>query len=732
MRVNRAGVVVLASTRTSLPPHRNDSPNRCRVAVSFLKRTASFRLWATAGQRLCAVSFIGVMVLIFVTGAGVVSAQPPLSTRPNGMERSSVVPGQRGDAGLPLPPDSNWPAPEATATDAMSGASDLPLGPMFAAEDGDVQPLSERLSLNSAPRELRLRDAIELSLAKSDVVKTLDAGGIQIASITRYDPQILWARSGAANAAFDPRLSAAYLGSRVNEPPNTFFGPGISLNTRRDEGDFIASLSKPWATGATTSVGYLPPLGYLYFPNGASNQFNPIYSSSLVFEARQPLLRGAGTKVNLAPLRIAQLRAEQSLWEVKQATLAQVRSVEEAYWDLQAALVTLDAMEFVLPLVTEVVRIERYRAQSERATRADVARASIQSDQFQQQRIQARNSVIEKELRLRNLMGLEVVDGVRLVPVDLPTRQSFTLDHAAAVANAIENRPDLVRQRLGVKIRELEYDVARNGLRPQLDLQAIYRTSGNGQQLNNSLQQMADFQYSTWTLGLTFSVPLGNRAAKSNLRAVELSLTRDRALLRQATQNVSFRLMDMIRETEVSFAQYELALRRVQNTQEWLRAARIRFSNPPPASGSQDWLLLALYDYQTALRQHIDATTDAGLLLARYNTQLAKVEEAQGILLENRGIDLTDDPCEAVQRHAEDLFANQAPLPQSANRPTAPAPTELAAPLGPYSHATRYPEPSANHQPIMQAGHTTWQEPARERALRSRARPPNYSSIGPR
>ena len=561
---------------------------------------------------------------------------------------------------------------------------------MFSAENADVQPLSGRLSLNSPPRELRLREAIELSLAKSDVIQTLDSGGVQIASTTRYDPKIQWARSNAADAAFDPRLSAAYLGSRVNEPPATFFGPGISLNTRRDEGDFIASISKPWATGATTSVGYLPPLGYLYLPNGASNRFNPIYSSNLVFEARQPLLRGAGTRVNLAPLRIAQLRAEQSLWDVKQATLAQVRSVEEAYWDLQAALVTVDVMEFVLPLVTEVVRIERYRAQSERATRADVARASIQSDQFQQQRILARNSVVEKELRLRNLMGMEVVDGVRLVPVDLPTRESFTLDHASAVANALENRPDLVRQRLGVRIRELEYDVARNGIRPQLDLQAIYRTSGNGQQLNDSLQQMTDFQYSTWTLGLTFSVPLGNRAAKSNLRAVELQLTRDRALLRQTTQNVSFRLMDLIRETENSFSLYEVALRRVQNTQEWLRAARIRFSNPPPAVGSQDWLLLALYDYQAALRQHIDATTDASLSLARYNTQLAKVEEAQGILLENRGIDLTDDPCEVVQRHAEDLFSNQAPVPQNVNRPAATVvTTESLAPAGPYSHATR-------------------------------------------
>ena len=682
-----------------------------------------------ADKPLLALGLIGAMVFSLLSKDAAVSAQPPLGTWPNGMERSPVVPEQRAETGRSLPPGSHWPAPEATMADAMSGAGDLRTGPMFASDDGDVQPLSERLSLNSAPRELRLRDAIQWSLSTSDVVKTLEGGGVQIEGTTHYDPKIQWARSDAAHTAFDPKLSASYFGTHVNEPPDSFFGPGISLNTRRDEGDFLASVSKPWATGATTSVGYLPPLGYLYFPNGVNNQFNPIYSSSLVLEARQPLLRGAGMKVNLAPLRIAQLRAEQSLWEVKQATLAQVRSVEEAYWDLQAALVTLEAMEFVLPLVTEVVRIERYRAQSERATRADVARATIQSDQFQQQRLRARNSVVEKELRLRNLMGLEVVDGVRLVPVDLPTRQSFTLDHAAAVANAIENRPDLVRQRLGVRIREMEYDVARNGLKPQLDLRAIYRTSGNGQQLDDSLKLMSDFQYSTWTLGLTFSIPLGNRAAKANLRAEEQQLFRDRALLRQATTNISFRLMDMIRETETTFAEYELALRRVQNTQEWLRAARIRFSNPPPAGGSQDWLLLALYDYQAALRQHIEATTDAGLLLARYNTQLARVEEAQGILLENRGIDLTNDPCEAVQRHAEDLFANNALPPQNTNRPAEPASTEAARPVGPYSHSTRYPQPATDRQPIMQAGHSVWQEPAGDSIPRVRSRPSNYSSV---
>ncbi len=526
----------------------------------------------------------------------------------------------------------------------------------------ELRPLTASLSFNADPRSLSLRDAIQISLGKSDVVRTLGSGGVQIESVTGYDPAIMQMRSNVAATVFDPKLTTGYVGSRIDEPSGTFFGPGIPQNVRRDEGDFIASVSKSWSTGATTSIGYLPPLGYLFYPNGTAGKFNPAYTSDLVFQATQPLLRGAGWTVNLAPIRIAQLRAEQSAWDCKQATMAQVRSVETAYWDLQSALVTLDAVENVLPLMSEIVRIEKLRMQSELSTRADVARASMQFDSLQQQRFQARNDAVAKELRLRNLLAMDLWDRNRLVPSDFPRRDPVALDHAAAMANALESRPDLVRQRLGLRIRELEFAVARNGVKPQLDLQALYRANGIGQNLNTSLNQMIGFGYTDWTLGATFSIPLGNRAAKGGLQVAEMQLTRDRAVLNQTVQNLSYTLADLIRESETAFAQFELAHQRVQNSQEWIRAARIRYATPPPSEdGNQNWLLLALYDYQNALRMHVDAITDAGQLLARYNIQLARLEEAQGILLENRGIELSDDPCRAVRRNSEQLFGAQHP-----------------------------------------------------------------------
>ena len=233
-----------------------------------------------------------------------------------------------------------------------------------AGEDDDTprMPLREFPALPSpsrpkmADRKLSLQEAVTLALQDSDVVRTLSGGSVDAGGVTRFDPAVLEAQALAASAIFAPRLSYGYVGSRINEPPSYYYGPGIPAQTRRDEGNFYASLSKPLPTGGTAGISYAPPLGYLFFPNGTSGLFNPAYTSALVFDFRQPLLRGAGYVVNTAPIRIAQLRTEQSTWRVKAALMSEVRSIEEAYWNLQATYVGLQSIELMLPLLEEVVR----------------------------------------------------------------------------------------------------------------------------------------------------------------------------------------------------------------------------------------------------------------------------------------------------------------------------------------------------------------------------------------
>ncbi len=549
----------------------------------------------------------------------------------------------------------------ATATVARGQNAEMPSysgspGPMTA-PPGSIQPNSispgsispeqprpEQSGPSPRRHPLSLREAIERALNESEVVRTL-SGGVNIASTTNFDPLIAKSQWWSAQTAFDPKFKAEYKGSRINKPPSSFFGPGLSSLTRRDEGNFTASLDKSWPLGTTTKIAYDPSLGYLYFPQGASSpdRFNPSYSSDVVVEVRQPLLRGAGRGVNVSPIWIAQTKHEQSQLDVAELTLAEIRSVEEAYWSLQAAHRILASVEEVVPFAKETVRIETLRLESERNTYADVARAKSKLESINQQRFRAERDVKTREYQLRQLIGLPVNDGTSLIPTDAPLQAFRELDHGQLVAEALQSRPDLVRRRLGVRIGEVELSVSERSWLPQLDVFGAYRTSGLAARLDDALLQMREYEYTDWTLGASFEVPLGNRKAYAAVRGNEYRLAKNRALLRQYENQASFQLAEMIVEIETVWKRFQSAMRQSRHTQDWLKVAKIRYSTPPAGNKNQDWLLLSLYDFQQAMQSYIDAITAAGQLLAEYNTLLARLYEYQGTLLDKRNVEFAAD-----------------------------------------------------------------------------------------
>lgn len=492
---------------------------------------------------------------------------------------------------------------------------------------------------------LTLDDAIAWSLRQCDVVRVLSGGSVALAPGTIYDAEARDLRLKASEAMFDPFVEAGYIGGQIDQPPGAFFGPGIPVDVRRDEGDFYATITKPWATGGVTRAGYDPPLGYLFVPGGGMNAFNPSHTSAFVLESRQPLLRGAGVGRNTAPIRIAQMQAEQSHWEVRQAALAQVRSVEEAYWDLQASVIGLQAVEMLLPLSQEIVLVQHARQQAELITLSDVARAQAQRDEFQQRHARMLAAVKTREYRLRNLLALPIDDGVRLFPVDPPEQKAVILDPQASLELALANQPDLMQQRIDVAIREQEVTVASNNVRPQLDLIARGRMNGLNDTLGDSLEQAWSGQYTDWTLGAMFAMPLGNRAARVNCRGAELQLFKERVVLDRLQDNLGFQIAGLIREIQGVWDQYQLTQRRLRETEEWARASRTRFAFPNPDEAAHgNGLTVGLVDYQQSLIAHLEAVSESATLLAEYNTLLARLREIEGTLLTCRSIEWSDQP----------------------------------------------------------------------------------------
>jgi outer membrane protein TolC len=160
--------------------------------------------------------------------------------------------------------------------------------------------------------------------------------------------------------------------------------------------------------------------------------------------------------------------------------------------DSQRCLRTIDE---IVPLLEQVVHLEEERLAAGRSTRANVARARANLHNGRQQRLLAQSTVYERELRLRNLMGLPPRDGRYFVPVSAPPRAPVTLDSQTIVSNALAYRPDLIRQRLSIRTRELQLMVAKNAYLPSLNATGLFRMNGLGTSQGAAIDQVFGGQF---------------------------------------------------------------------------------------------------------------------------------------------------------------------------------------------------------------------------------------------
>ena len=130
------------------------------------------------------------------------------------------------------------------------------------------------------------------------------------------------------------------------------------------------------------------------------------------------------------------------------------------------------------------------------------------------------------------------------------------VDIPGAIKNALAVRTDIVQTRRNLEISQLNLDVTKDTLRPQLDLSSGFNSNGQGgtrkdnlgnlteqSGYNGALRNLSGFDNKGWNAQLNFTVPLGrditiNRVnyarailsieqAEASLKAQELTITAD-------------------------------------------------------------------------------------------------------------------------------------------------------------------------------------------------------------
>ncbi len=492
------------------------------------------------------------------------------------------------------------------------------------------QPVSEQ-------QFLPLDAAIRLALENSEVIRVLTGTGAVSSGTTVYDTAVAVGEIDIAKAQFDPvlRANSAYQHSEfpfLNAAGNDLTGVAASSN------DASVTLLDRNQTGGQAVLS-------------AGNRFEPTDGDGFTTRNRprlelsysQPLLAGAGLRANRTAIVIARLRTEQSFFRYKGSMQNLVFGVISAYWQLVRARTELWAREQQVELLEVTLRSRLARANAELDSRASTAQAQVSLSLAKATRLSARANVLQSEAALRNIMGVPPENDRRLVPSTPPTLQRIEFDWNEIVSTAQALDPELVELNLVLRADEERLVQRKNVARPAVSADALYSWNGLSGQLagGGRIGDPGLGENTSWSMGITFSVPLSLRESRAAVRSQELILARDRAAIQQHLHQLEHDLATVLRSTEQNLAQYD-AYREARDA-AW---TSVKLQRAERGTGRTNVLneLLAITDWANTVASEAQALT-------AYNTDLARLELQTATILDTHGIRFTEERFGAVGPH---------------------------------------------------------------------------------
>jgi len=344
---------------------------------------------------------------------------------------------------------------------------------------------------------------------------------------------------------------------------------------------------------------------------------NPFESQRLGVTVTQPLLRGAGRRVNEAPVNQARLTETRNQLELRQTLTEQItqagvtyRALAKAQEALRIQQVSLASQQKQLEFVQVLVNAGR-RARSELVdVRASIAATESQLVVVQNALEQAKSDLLNL-LDLDNNLNIAVPQTLiaEFQTGNIPAESYQDIQAAALLPKAYSNRPEYLQAQLDIKIAELAGVVTRDNQRWGLDLQG---TAGVG-----DTSQMA--------AGITLTRRFGDQELETNRRQSDVDLQKRQNDLARITKDIELEVGDRLRDINSALEQIASAKRSTELAQRRLEIATERFRRG--RDGDLFQVISLQNDVVTAQNEEVNAKIS-------FLDAAARLDQATGATLE--------------------------------------------------------------------------------------------------
>jgi outer membrane protein TolC len=344
--------------------------------------------------------------------------------------------------------------------------------------------------------------------------------------------------------------------------------------------DIVADVFHERIVGQTAVRSTITPAVSWLAPTGAQIGFvwdrrdrldDPSSTSEIAsLFVNQPLLRGGGIGVNMAPVRVARLQEEINQLALKTTVSDTVSGIVFAYRTLQGAQEQVRLGELALERTRDLLDVNRALIDAGRLAAADIVQTEAGLAAQQVTLIQAQQQRASAQLALLQLLAVEprtnIVAGDRIAAEHVP------IDVDRAISLGLVGRMDILAQRKALEQSRQGLMVAKNSRLWDVSLVGTVTRQRGSDPIIGRLDPRVDR-----TIGIQLAVPIGDSAAEQG----EIRATTDlrTAELRYAdlSQAVEAQVRDAVQSVEASWLQLEASRRAKQLAQRALDLQREKF-----------------------------------------------------------------------------------------------------------------------------------------------------------
>lgn len=459
------------------------------------------------------------------------------------------------------------------------------------------------------PTRLSVDDAVRIAVERNL--------GLQVET---YNPAIAATDIRRARSIYDPTLSALFDHRGVNRQS----GPTSSFVDRTRYFDADASLDQLLSTGATASASFTNT----WYKDNLGLSTSRYSQPELTLSLSQPLLKGLGRRVTERGITIADDAMDLSLAVWNQRALDTAAEARNRFLALVKARESLATRKASLAVARRVHEEGRARVKAGVLASFELQDSELGALQREKDLLDAELAERDAADQLRLTLHLPPGTGVELP--DTPWTDVPDPSEEAALGVALRRRPDLAKARASLRTAEFNEQVSRNLALPSLAFEGSAGVAGTATDYGNAVDDMRNGKNPNWAVGLRFSVPLGNTAARADVAAARLKASQARAGVAVLEESAGLEIRAALRALETRRKQEEVARKGVSVAEtrlaSFLKRGKLGLSTTKDVldaeanlTQARENLSAARADFQSALTSLWKST---GELLDRHNVSI--------------------------------------------------------------------------------------------------------------